>query len=187
MGAREPCTVVAFSPGTVKPVLGLVMVVGLAACAAPPTQHHSMASLVAPSTSEPLANCSLWLDAVTDLRAEGERDSWHGMQRVDIEDVPEAVATMVRGLGIADPGSPEHAIRIEVVNAYLATVAGMRSFNLVLRVRHHEGEAWVARGRTVSVPWTLGEASVRTTLSQALADARIALVDGLGSRCRDSA
>ncbi|MGY6519467.1 MAG: hypothetical protein ACXIUZ_12230 [Lysobacteraceae bacterium] len=163
--------------------IALALCVAAAGCAVPPPQRHAMDTLVVGSSGTPLASCGLWLDSVTDLRPEDRRSSNHGMLRVEVEQVPEAVSAMLAGLGVGDAGAPGDAVTVEVLNAYLSTVAGMRAFNLVLRVRHADGGQWVARGRTVSVPWTMTQASIRNTLELALEDARDALVLGLSSRC----
>lgn len=166
-----------------KPILALALAASVAACATPPSQSHSMASLVAAPADRPLAECSLWLHSVADLAGDEGRSSWHGAQRVEVGDVEEAVRSTVLGLGVTQQGPPEHAFRIDVLNAYVSTVAGMRAFNLVLRVHHDQGDTWVARGQAVNVPWTLSEASVRHTLGLALADARDSLARGLRPRC----
>ena len=155
----------------------------LAACAAPPKQTHSLVALGPASTMKLPEACPLWLRAVHDRRSPAQRESWHTGQRLELEEVPEGVQQMASGIGLAAQGMPNAAIEIEILNAYLDTVAGMRTFHLVMRVNSAEGDTWVARGRAVDVPWTTSEASVKATLREALRDGQRALLDGLRARC----
>lgn len=165
-----------------RPALaGIVLM--LAACSAPPKQTHSLAALGPAPTYALPQTCPLWLRAVEDRRSAAQRESWHTGQRLELEEVAEGVQRIAQGIGLAAEGGADAALDIEILNAYLDTVAGMRSFHLVLRVRQADGDSWIARGRAVNVPWTSSAASVKATLREALQDSQRTLLEGLQGRC----
>ena len=154
-------------------------------CGVPVKQTHSLAALPPAGQARIRESCDFWLASVDDRRSPAQRESWHGAQRVELDAVAEGVRAILRSAQLPESGQPGRQVSIEVLNAYLDTVAGMRSFNLVMRVEHANGGAWIARGRSVNVPWTNSQASVRQSLADALADARTQLVEGLMLRCAD--
>lgn len=162
---------------------GPALLLALTACAVPAKQTHTLADIPAAGTARLGPGCTVWLATVEDRRTQAQRESWHGAQRVELEGVTDGVRQTLRAAHVPETGAADEALFIEVVNAYLDTVAGMRSFNLVLRVTHADGQQWVARGRSVNVPWTSSAASVRQSLEDALADARHQVVKGLQGRC----